>query len=121
MGSAEVRVGILSFRNYISCVCNCDDLLFIPFSFIPQFKHMKLLYRKSSIKPPSPGAYLFQAHLRRSLIETGGIFKREGLFNLEKTTVSVLHKELEYKVEKLKYKKVGDAAEDQNQIRTSSW
>ena len=82
---------------------------------------MKLLYRKSSIKPPSPGAYLFQAHLRGSLIEMGGIFKREGLFNLEKTTVSVLHKELEYKVEKLKYKKVGDAAEDQNQIRTSSW
>ena len=36
--------------------------------------------------------------------------------------VSVLHKELEYKVEKLKYKKVtGHAAEDQNQIRTSSW
>ena len=30
-----------------------------------------------------------------------------GLFNLEKTMVSVLHKELEYKdiVEKLKYKK----------------
>ena len=45
-----------------------------------------------------------------------------GLFNLEKTLISVLHKELEYKVEKLKYKKVGGhAAEDQNQIRTSSW
>ena len=29
-----------------------------------------------------------------------------GLFNLEKTMVSVLHKELEYKVEKLKYKKL---------------
>ena len=56
------------------------------------------------------GAYLFQSHLRR------------GLFNLEKTLVSVLHKELEYKVEKLKYKKVGgQVAEDQNQIRTSSW
>ena len=42
-----------------------------------------------------------------SLIETGCLFK------LEKTVVSVLHKELEYKVEKLKYKKVGDhAAED---------
>ena len=27
-----------------------------------------------------------------------------GLFNLEKTQVSVLHKELEYKVEKLKCK-----------------
>ena len=36
--------------------------------------------------------------------------------------VSVLHKELEYKVEKLKNKKVEvHAAEDQNQIRTSSW
>ena len=46
--------------------------------------------------PPPPGAYLFQAPL------TGG-----GLLNLEKTKVSVLHKELEYKVEKLKYKKVG--------------
>ena len=35
--------------------------------------------------------------------------------------VSVLHKELEYKVEKLKHKKVGGlAAEDQNQNRTSS-
>ena len=36
--------------------------------------------------------------------------------------VSVLQKELEYKVEKLKYKKVGGhAATDQNQIQTSSW
>ena len=34
--------------------------------------------------------------------------------------VSVLHKELEYKVEKLKYKKVGGhAVEDQKQIRAS--
>ena len=37
--------------------------------------------------------------------------------------VSVVHKELEYKVEKLKYKEVrGYAAEDHKQIRTSrSW
>ena len=62
------------------------------------------------------GAYSSQAHWKRGLIET------VGLFNLETTMVSVLHKELEYKVEKLKYKKVGGhAAEDQNQIRTSSW
>ena len=40
------------------------------------------------------------------LIETGGLFEREGLFNLEKTVVSVLHKELECKVEKLKYRKL---------------
>ena len=37
----------------------------------------------------------------RGLIWEGG----GGLFNLEKTMVSVLHKELEYKVEKLKNKK----------------
>ena len=36
--------------------------------------------------------------------------------------VSVLYKELEYKVEKLKYQKVGGhAVEDQNKIRTSTW
>ena len=32
--------------------------------------------------------------------------KGESLFNLAKTMVSVLHKELEYKVEKFKYKKL---------------
>ena len=46
------------------------------------------------------GGYLFQTHLRGE----GGLSEREGLFNLEKTMASVLHKELEYKVEKLKYK-----------------
>ena len=44
-----------------------------------------------------------------------------GSFNLEKTMVSVLHKKLEYKVHKLKDKKVGGAAKDQKQIPTSSW
>ena len=54
--------------------------------------------------------------------DRGLIWEEGGLFNLEKTMVSVLHKELEYKVEKLKNKKVGGhAAEDQNQIRTYSW
>ena len=55
-------------------------------------------YHESSIKPPPPprgrGAYLFQAHLR------GG-----DLFNLETTMVSLLHKGLEYIVEKLNDKK----------------
>ena len=40
----------------------------------------------------------------------GDLFERGGLFNLEKMMVSVLHKELEYKVEKLKNKKVGGHA-----------
>ena len=53
----------------------------------------------------------------------GGELHRDGgLFNLEKTMVSVLHKELEYKLGKFKYKKAGGhAAEDQNLIRISSW
>ena len=63
-------------------------------------------------------AYLFQAHLREGLIETGG---GGDLFNLEKAMVSVLQKELGNKGEKLKHKNVGGhAADDQNQIRTSS-
>ena len=57
----------------------------------------------------------------QGLIETGSLFERGSLSNSEKTMVSVLHKELEYEVEKLKYKKfLGHEAEDQNQIRTSS-
>ena len=52
-------------------------------------------------------------------ISGGGDGGGGGLFNL---VVSVLHKELEFKVEKFKYKKVGGhAAENQNQIRISNW
>ena len=65
-------------------------------------------YRKAplTVNPllSPPRVYLFQAHLRGGggLIEAGGLFERGGLFNLAKTMVSVLHKELEYKVEKLR-------------------
>ena len=52
----------------------------------------------------------------------GGFIEIAGLFNIEKMMVSFLPKELEYKVEELKYKKVwGHAAEDQNQIWNSTW
>ena len=45
-----------------------------------------------------------------------------GLFNLEKMMVSVFLKDLEYKVDQLKYKMVGGhAAKDENQIQTFSW
>ena len=38
-----------------------------------------------------------------------------GLFNLEKTIISALHKELEYEVEKLSTKNIGGhTAKDQN-------
>ena len=51
-----------------------------------------------------------------------GAYLTGELTNLEKMMVSVLHEELEYEVKRLKYNKVGShAAEDQNQIRTSSW
>ena len=62
----------------------------------------QMTYRKSSIKPPW-GTYLFQTHFSGGLIETGAYLRGGGgLFNLAKTMVSVLHKEREYKVEKLK-------------------
>ena len=65
-------------------------------------------YRKSSIKPP--GGLFTSSPFEGGgggggLIENGGLFKRGGLFNLKTTMVSVLHKELDCKVEKLKYKK----------------
>ena len=65
-------------------------------------------YHKSSIKPPGGGGGgLFISspfETEGGLIETGGLFERRGLFNLKTTMASVLHKELEYKVQKLKYK-----------------
>ena len=56
-----------------------------------------MICRKSSIKPPKGGG--------GGLIEMGGLFERGGFFYLETTMVSVLYKELEYNVEKLRYKK----------------
>ena len=52
------------------------------------------------LSPPGGGKFNSRPFEGGSLIETGG-----GLFNLETTMVSVLHEEIEYKVEKLKYKK----------------
>ena len=47
----------------------------------------------------------------------GGLtWERGGLFNLEKTMVLVLHKELDYKVEKLKYKKLKVIAAENQKI-----
>ena len=75
---------------------------------------------KSSIKPP--GGWFVSSPFDRGLNRDLGLIWEGGLINLEKTMVSVLHKHLKYKVEKLKNKKVGGhAAKDQNQIRTSSW
>ena len=76
-------------------------------------------YRKSSIK--LPGGLFISSPFEEGggLYRDGSLFERGGLFNLQQTMVSVVHKELEYNVEKLKYKKVrGYAAEDHKQIRT---
>ena len=82
-------------------------------------------YRKSSIKPRGGGGLFISSPFvggGGGLIEAGDLLEMGGLFNFEKTMASVLHKELEQKVEKLKNKNDGGhAAEDQNQIRTSSW
>ena len=79
---------------------------------------MKTNFQEITLNPllSSPLGLFISGPFEGGLIETGG------LFNSDKTMVSVLHKELEYKVEKLKNKKVGgQAAADQNQIPTSSW
>ena len=84
------------------------------------------IYRKSC-KPyqtPSGGGYF--KPIWGSVNRDGRlIWEGQGLFDLETTMVSVLHKELEYKVEKLKYKTFwghsSSKLKDQNQIRTSSW
>ena len=56
------------------------------------------------LDPPPPGrVYSFQTNLMGG----GASLRRGGLFDLEKTMVSVLHKKkLGYNVERLKYKKL---------------
>ena len=67
-----------------------------------------MIYRKSSIQPPTPGGgliYFKPFEGGGGLIETGGLFESGGFFNLKTTMVSVPYKELEYNVKKLRYKK----------------
>ena len=62
----------------------------------------------STINPllSPPGGLFISSPFEGGLtIEKGGLFERGGLFNLKTTMVSVFHKELDRKVEKLKYKK----------------
>ena len=70
------------------------------------FSAVRYLYRKSSIPPGGGGGGgLFTSNT----FESGsgeGLNRDGGLFNLAKTMVVILHKELEYKMEKLKYKKL---------------
>ena len=92
---------ISTFKSQI-CYCTCECRVLNKYTVNPLLKR--------------GGGLIILNTFEVSLIGTGG------LFNLAKMMVSVLHRELEYKVEKLKYKKLGGhAAEDQKQIRSSSW
>ena len=64
------------------------------------FSAVRYLYRKSSIKPPG-GLFI-----SITFGGGGGLNRDKGLFHLDKTMVLILFKELEYKMEKLKYKKL---------------
>lgn len=76
------------------------------FLLLSQMQNKRVLHLFAAQKGQKPprGASLFQAHFR------GG--ERKGLFNLKGVMISVLHRELELKVEKLKNKKVGGHAAD---------
>ena len=81
-------------KNHV--LSKMDGIVFLLFLFLLSFQKVgnnHESYRKSSIKRPRM-AYLFQAHLRGG---GGGLHRDGGLFNLEKTMVSVLHKELDTK------------------------
>ena len=51
----------LSFRNCISCVNNCEDLLYIYF-FIPQFKYMNFIYSSWQDGESANCKYLLLSH-----------------------------------------------------------
>ena len=78
-------------------------ILFLYFFFFLSFFLHLFIYRKSSIKPPGEGGGgLFIS----SPFKGRGAYLREGAYLIERTmAVSVLHKEVEYGVEKLKYRK----------------
>ena len=77
-----------------------------------QNEHVFREYQQRSVRRPhtinsllSPSGGLFiSSPFEGGLIDTRGLFERGGLFHLETTVVSLLHKVLQYKVEKLKYK-----------------
>ena len=77
------------YKKKVCCACKVVDLLTV-----------------NVLLSPGGLFILYSFEGGWGLLETAGLFQRECSFNLEKTVVSVLHKELEYKVENLKYKKL---------------
>ena len=86
------------------CLKQGQDLnVLMATNFYPNFPWVSLFSQGTSgqdgnVNPllSPPGGLLIQTYLRG-----GGLFVSEGLFNLAYSMVSVLHKELEYKVENL--------------------
>ena len=74
---------------------------FCSFYFFKKLETIISLTVNPLLSPPGGLIYFISSPFER------GLHRDRGLFNLEKTMVSVLHEELEYKVENLKYKKVG--------------
>ena len=117
------RINTLAFEWMwdLGWLCFDTNLCFFVFSF-SLFFLWKMKHNLHTINPLlslPPGTYLFQIHFRVVNRDGRGGYLIGGLFNLENTMLSVLHKDLEYKMEKLKNKKIGShSAEDQNQIRT---
>ena len=70
-------------------------------SYIIQLLHRKPIDTVNPLLSPRGGLFISNPFEGGG----GGLIETGGLFNLETTMESVLHKELEYKVEKLKYKK----------------
>ena len=58
-----------------------------------------------SIKPPPPQGLFIASPFVGGGGGLGGFIEMGGLFNLELMMISVVHKELEYKVDKLKNEK----------------
>ena len=90
----------------------------IPFPNSPHACYFLLFfdYHKCSINlPPSPPpcGRLFIL----TPVEGGGLIETAGLVYLKKAMVSLLHKELEYKLENLKYKKSSAGAPNEDVVQ----
>ena len=107
-------LGQITCGNIVLCVRQ-DNCFILYVKFLYHGRECMIIHRtwytvNPLISPhPGGGGLFISSPLRGEggSIETGSLFERGGgcFFNLETTMVSVLYKELEYNVEKLRYKK----------------
>ena len=106
-------LGQITCGNILLCVRQ-DNCFILYVKFLYHGRESMIIHRtwytvNPLISPHPRGGGLiyfkpFEGGGGRGLIEMGGLFERGGFFNLETMMVSVLYKELEYNVEKLRYK-----------------